>query len=305
MLVRTISQLPEVKTDFMDGRMEISIPESAESAKFTSKSIKYETIQTQIENQISSEMASTYHLTADNGNPINVNQETKKVANILTGNMNIGGIKKFLDWPWIQKDFPTDFTKYGNNNGDFILPNVKKVKQLITETPSYFSTPDSMVAEGNPLPYHKNPATEASKPESLGYDATVGSDKFYFWRIDDQGTDSGKAIYDNESATEDRYETIRDTGNLVVWGWLADNGEVEPEMAWVGLYGKLKCEGFGNTHDWIPLCIHPWIRGTNASVLQYVGFNIPVRAGLELKIKTGFPVNGSNSAFQNPGSLTF
>lgn len=309
MLVRTISQLPEVeaKTDFMDGKMEISIPESAQSNKYTSKSIKYETIEKQIENQLSIDIAKTYHLTADNAQPINVNDEMKKLKDVLNADMTINGAKKLGDWPWVQKDFPTDFRKYGNNSGDFILPNVKKVKQLITETPSYFSTPDSAVAEGNPLPYHKNPSTEASKPESLGYDATVGSDKFYFWRIDDQGTDSGRAIYDIQSATEDHYEKMRDTGNLVVWGWLADNGEVEPEMAWVGLFGKLKCKGFGDdyTQDWLPLCIRPWIRGANASILQYVGFNIPVRAGLELKIKTGFPVNGSNSAFQNPGSMTF
>lgn len=53
------------------------------------------------------------------------------------------------------------------------------------------------------------------------------------------------------------------------------------------------------------MSIQPWIRGKNASTIQYVSFNIPVRKGLRLKVKTGFPVNAENGGLQNPGSLTF
>ena len=112
-------------------------------------------------------------------------------------------------------------------------------------------------------------------------------------------------MYDVRSNTTDGYEEMRDDGNLVVWGWLADNGNVAPEMAWVGLFAPIKYEGGDTTQVDVPVCIQPWIRGQYASTLQYVGFNIPVRKGLRLKIKTGFPVNNANSGFANPGTMTF
>ena len=49
---------------------------------------------------------------------------------------------------------------------------------------------------------------------------------------------------------------MRDTGQLVVWGWLADNGDVSPEMAWVGLFAALKCEGQDATQTFeLPISI--------------------------------------------------
>lgn len=40
--------------------------------------------------------------------------------------------------------------------------------------------------------------------------------------------------------------------------------------------------------------------------MQYVGFNVPVKKGLEIKIKTGFPVGGERGGPRNTqGSLTF
>jgi hypothetical protein len=37
--------------------------------------------------------------------------------------------------------------------------------------------------------------------------------------------------------------------------------------------------------------------------MQYVGFTLPVRKGLKLKVMTGFNVNGENSGFGNANSL--
>lgn len=39
--------------------------------------------------------------------------------------------------------------------------------------------------------------------------------------------------------------------------------------------------------------------GKYSSVAQYVSFNIPVKAGLQLKIRTGFAVNGNNSGLHS------
>lgn len=91
---------------------------------------------------------------------------------------------------------------------------------------------------------------------------------------------------------------MRSTGQLVVWGWLADNGEVPAEMAWVGLFAAIKCEGQDATQTYdLPISIQPWIRGEHASEMQYISFNVPVKAGLRVKIKTGFAVNENSQGF--------
>lgn len=119
--------------------------------------------------------------------------------------------------------------------------------------------------------------------------------------------DSSEASRDVDSGSTDGYEEMRDTGNLVAWGWLAENSVTppSPEQCWVAMFAKMKCENYNNTEVDVPICVKPWIRGRNSSSIQYVGFNIPVRKGLRVKIKTGFPVNNENSGLQMPGSLTF
>lgn len=108
--------------------------------------------------------------------------------------------------------------------------------------------------------------------------------------------DSSQSVKDANSGSKDGYEKIRDTGNLVVWGWLAENDVVAPpaEQCWVAMYAKIKCENGNATQVDVPIAVKPWIRGVNSPILQYVGFNIPVKAGLEIKIMTGFPVNGKS-----------
>lgn len=224
-------------------------------------------------------------------------------------NVALSGIKEFKSWPHANLPFPTTFSEedieiYGDN-GEYILPNVKKVKQLVDDNVIFMSTTSSFVAEGNPLPHHEIPTLyNAGVPESLDYENTIGSNKFYYWQIDDgksdsAGEDSSQSIHDVNSGSKDAYELIRDTGNLVVWGWLAENPDnpPRPENCWVALYALMKCEGYNDTHVAVPISVKPWIRGLNSSTLQYVGFNVPVKKGLRLKIVTGFNVNGNNSAF--------
>lgn len=46
--------------------------------------------------------------------------------------------------------------------------------------------------------------------------------------------------------------------------------------------------------------------GKYSQTMQYVSFNIPVKAGLQLKIMTGFGVNGNNTALAGDRpTLTF
>ena len=56
---------------------------------------------------------------------------------------------------------------------------------------------------------------------------------------------------------------------------------------------------------WVLLQAQPFVIGKYSQAAQYVGFNIPVKAGIELKIMTGFPVNGSASGFPAGPKLMF
>lgn len=46
--------------------------------------------------------------------------------------------------------------------------------------------------------------------------------------------------------------TVVKTGNLICYGWLADNGNVKAENAWVALFGEVKLKS-DNTSIWVAL----------------------------------------------------
>lgn len=306
MVVKTISQLPKVTAAGSvksNDLLEISEPNDA--GLFSSKAVYLSALSGCISNATEKQIANAYLLTKSDGTKLSVRTIDTKVNQIAGQQFTFDGIKQFKNWSWISADYPTNTsTAYQNILDDYFIPNVKKVKQMIGTQPVYFSTDDSQVAEGNPLPAQGNATVDSSVPVSLSYGQTIGSGKFYFWHIDEK--DSSEAVYDDKSLSRDKYELIRDTGQLVVWGWLADKGDVPPEMAWVGLFAALKCDGYDETQKFdIPIAVQPWVRGEYASTLQYIGFTVPVKEGLKLKIKTGFPVNNENSGFQNAGTMTF
>ncbi len=228
---------------------------------------------------------------------INIAELDNGVTELKTKDCTLNGLKTFGSFPCCKNQTypPENISKYGS--ADNVIPNVRVVNDLIQSSPIYMSTDDSFINEGSPFTIDQNGSPVCR------YDDTVGKDKFYYWKIDDNGTDSSESIVENTSLTRLPYQQMKRSGNLVIYGWLADRGAVDPVNCWVGLFAFLKTGQ--TTSQWVPVSIKPWIRGINASVLQYVGFNIPVKKGLRLKIKTGFNVNGKTSDFQYSQSLTF
>lgn len=315
MTVRTITQLPEVlafNSAISSSYMEMSVPLNMNNDRFSSKKVQYGNIVNDIKTQTITKIVTDYNLSGINGK-VNINALRNDVDTISVEDSIFYGQKQFNKWPYISADFPKaeDITQVSNiaygSNYENIIPNMKIVRQLVDDNVVFMSTTSSLVAEGNPLPLHGNSATNAGVVESLEYASTIGRGLFYYWHIDAQQCDSSQSIHDANSGSTDGYEEIRDTGNLVVWGWLAENrlSPPEPEQCWVAMFAKMKCEGYNDTEVDVPICVKPWIRGKNSSTIQYVGFNIPVRKGIRIKIKTGFPVNNENGGLQNPGSLTF
>lgn len=289
MTIRTISQLP-LATDIKDNDLlEVS---QFNSAKYISKKINFSTAKQNIGSYISGTIGSTFKLYHDAANtePMNVLELSSQVVDLSCNTIELSGVKTFTSIPKI--DVPT--TAYRNSD-DTNIPNITKTKDLIDNRACFIS--ENYVIDGDP----GNDANPAFASDS---------DLFMHWHIDDNGTDSTKWI-DPQTNTYGAEYGVKCThsGFLTIYGWLADKGGVLPQNAWVGLYGNVQMyngvDGDIQHNKWVLLQLQPWVRGSNATQLQYVGFNIPVREGLRLKIKTGFNVNGKVGGFQNYRSMTY
>ena len=221
MLIRTVSQLPNASHITYDTAKNdlIEIQEYDGSSKYSSKKTTVATLATAISAMSDGAIAAKYGLAGQN-----VSNISSEVYELHARNTTLWGTKTFGAWPKTHSAIPA-FDGDANT-----IPNYGIVSAAISEQPIYFSTTSSLIAEGDPMP----------TMNSLDFKNTIGKGKFYFWRIDTN--DSSKTVYDAYSQTTDGYEEMRDTGNLVMWGWLADKGDVAPEMAWVGLFSPLKFE---------------------------------------------------------------
>lgn len=89
---------------------------------------------------------------------------------------------------------------------------------------------------------------------------------------------------------------ITHTGNLVLNGWISDNGNIALGNAWIQLQMKRKI-GINN-YQWIGIQTQPWILGERHKQIQLVSFNLPIASNTTIRIRTGFTLNQSNSGFQ-------
>lgn len=259
MTIRTITQLPSVEGVIDDNSfMELSEPKQITGSSdvgYVSKKVSYKKIKDQINDQIGRELDRKYLMSEDN-NPIQILNLKQRVDSLYDGNPTLMSAN-FQNSPTIQST--------GNNLGDSNVPTVGYIaNSLIPKLTSFNIGSDSKY--------------DTAKTSTGFY----GGDPEMFFTID-SGTKESKEP-----------QTVRHTGNAVIYGWLADNGNTTSTNAWVGLFGEIN-------DRYILLQLQPWIIGSKSSVLQYVGFNVPVKQGLNLKIMTGFPVNGSNSV--QPGDI--
>ena len=87
------------------------------------------------------------------------------------------------------------------------------------------------------------------------------------------------------------------TGNLVVYGWLdssaALNNKAIPSC-YCAIEGKINSTE--ERENWEIISVQPVIPAKN---ITYVGFNIPVRKGLVIRARTGFPVGAKSGQHPN------
>lgn len=285
MNIKTISQITPLDGDIeLSSYFGISQYSPIDGGKFSSRKVSFGKIQDQLATHIDEEFFIKKYQAQNNKGAISINKLRNDVNSLSASNVTLKGIKTFTSTPVITNTVDT------NNKNN--IPNIKCVQELIADKAGFISKDQYL----NFDPYNSNGYTK--------YDGHESNPKQLYWHINHNQRDSSEWI--------DEYGNIagsvicNHTGNLVCYGWLADNGNVRPETAWVGLFGRIKINDNNSSKStWVALQIQPWIIGKYSSTLQYISFNIPVQSGLELKIMTGFNVNGNNTGLSEHPTLMF
>lgn len=289
MTIRTISQLPTVldtQNVSKGAFFEISSPK--DNGMYKSEKCSYAKVESQISSVVSNGVADEYGL-KHGTTKYNVKDIASRVTSLETGDMEIGGRKIFSTIPAIAETNVEAYHGFGGVSTAQLVPNIGKVIDLVDNRAGFISQQD--IVDANLVRSNHS---------------TIESPKFLYWHFDDQGRDSSEWI--DPATTLARGPTVvNKTGWLTMTGWLADNGNVLLQDAWVGLFGyiNVRSEDDSSTisHKWVPLQYQPWPLGSSSAQRQYVTFSLPVRKGLMLKIKTGFKVNGYSSGFQSSNSI--
>lgn len=294
MIIRTISQLPEESTASDNDLFEVS---KQHNSAYISKKIKYSSFKNNINNYVSGQVGNAFHLYSSGTIPLNVKTMNDRINALSSNNITFYGTKTFNSIPRIGTDSTAGTIEVEYKREDpACIPNVAEVKRLIKSRACFID---------NTYTVDSNPGEDVDPPFA------IDSDEFMHWHFDDNTRDSTEWMNPEKAnqKTDKHGIMCRQSGWLTMYGWLADNGYVLPQDCWVGLYGKL------NVYDdvkedmlkdkWVLLQMQPWIRGQNATQLQYVCFGLPVNEGLYLKVKTGFLVNGHVGGFQDSRSLTY
>ena len=220
--IKTISQLTPLNDSeqmHQSAYFGISQYNPASGGKYFSRKISYEKLQNQLSSYIDTAVLDGLYKAKSGGARISISGLRTDINNLKSGSMTISGVKTFSSVPRI-----TATVQDSDNN----VPNIKFVKTLIADNAGF-------MAENQYLPMDPG---NGSKGYTV-YDGRESDPKQLYWRIDHNQRDSSKWL--DEFGVEAGAATCPYTGNLVCYGWLADNGDVRPEQAWVGLFGHVQC----------------------------------------------------------------
>lgn len=289
MTIRTLSQLPPIldtQTISQNAFIEVSSPKP--NGMYKSEKCSYKKLETQLSGAISNGIADEYGLKYGT-TKYNVRSINNRVTKLESGDMTIAGRKTFSSIPVITETNVEAFTGTGDITTEQLVPNIGKVFDIVDTRAGFIS--EQHCVDANPI------KTQQS---------TLESPKFLYWHFDDQGRDSSEWI-DPETQLPAGATIVNNSGWLTITGWLADNGNVLMQDAWVGLFGYINARNDDDPtiieRKWIPLQYQPWPISSKSKQRQYVTFGLPVRRGLQLKIKTGFNVDGRSSGFQSSNSI--
>lgn len=203
MNIRTISQLNKIKDPLdisNESLMSMSLFNQAE-LNYSSKAVSIQVLSHKLSSDINTALVNTYGLTY-NGVPIKSTDLSASIFNILSNDIQLGGIKTFIDSPIVPA--PTSLSS---------ATNKKYVDTKVTESPIYIK-PNGLV------------------PNAFDVDNTPiasTSDNLLHWEL--LNYSAGKV--------QSTVQTVTSDGNLVCYGWVTAAEVVEPAAAWVALEGKI------------------------------------------------------------------
>lgn len=285
MTIRTISELKPEQKPIPSDLFKISRQIGEDSKAYANRKISYGDILSSMQDTIIEATRNEWNLSSLN--VTNIDNRLNKFESVISVEVNDDktNVAKFAVSP----------VSLGHAHKDNDITNRADVIDIVQDFSEYI-TPGSYIAVDN-------------NNEILGNGTTYSdSSSQYHWHIDTGMQDSSKS----EDKTISRLGPnggvlITETGMLTIYGWLAANYEIAAQEAWVGLFGMIHVNdgNGGRVKKWQALQIQPFVIGKYSQVAQYVGFNIPVRQQLELKIMTGFKVNDSASALHVGNSLMY
>jgi hypothetical protein len=214
MQIRTISQL-ETISNIKDNTLFYVAQPEPKTERYSSRNLAFKDLQTRINEDLSAKIESDYGLSKDSKR-LSLVETNDRIDSIQNQDVQFNGTKTF-------KKIPVCDAKYDDSTVDpdgYSIPNVNYVKQMIVDSGSYISQESYIMGDPN------NESTY-----------TTDSEYFLHFRIDDGGRDSSEFMTTTGEAAG--YENCPYTGQLVVYGWLADQGGVMAQDAWVGLYGYM------------------------------------------------------------------
>lgn len=292
MTIRTISQLEPIDVIGNDDLFNVS---KYETTGYTSKSITFGNLTMGISSLVRDCIANEWEVPETvskfDNEKFSMQSMIDRIYKLSADNMTFYGVKTFAESPLVP-DIPIEAD-------NMKVPNSHTVKRMIQ---AYSNTiaPSSIVD---------------FDPENNAGHTVYNADKALIWHFDDNTDDSSRFIVDEYTRQEAGYITCNHDGWLNIYGWITDGGNVLPQEAWVGLFAKLKVVNQSDPADTpgtdapeeqvVMVQCQPWIVGSKSSTMQYVSFGIPVKAGLQLKVKTGFKVSGNSTGLQHSNSLLF
>lgn len=277
MTIRTTSDLKEVDILRDADLFRVSTPAYD---GYASSKVKYSTVRDGITAHTKTQLQSDWKLEGFNG---------KAVTNQLSGINDALTIIPEND-SRSRVDFKLPPTSSSASKNPIDIPNRRDVITMITDN-SQFISPNVYV--------------EIDPMNSAGSTQYSNDPRQYHWHLDSGTTDSSQAQDIVSNLGPHRGVVISDSGFLTIYGWLASNASVQAQEAWVGLFAWIKTGTYPDAGNWVLIQVQPWIVGQYAQAAQYVGFNAFVKRGLELKIMTGFPVNGNSSGLHVGNTLMF
>ena len=215
--LKTIHQLQEATATDTQDLFEVSRP--AGTDKYSSRSIKYSTIEQSMKNSLSSTMVDAFHMKYTDGTNISLS----------TLHYRVGQIWVDATWNAANEVTMNKLLKLTPSKNTAIAANIslnqfttrQNVEALIDNSQTFIGT--NSIATANPV-----------NPNGVGTNDDLNLMK---WKFDDGGNDSSLAK--DEYGNKYGYIRCRKTGHLTIYGWLADNGNVSPQEAWVGLFGQV------------------------------------------------------------------